>query len=125
MKTKNVTFWLKKRHIKDEKHITQMDFAEYLRKSDVPENSKVYYDWFLQNGLQESYFYISKSTWDVHDLEKSSSQSRDEGVIEWSKLESPFQCPYVYYVSALLSVRFHVLVTISYYSSFIKFRKSE
>ena len=25
----------KKRHIKGEKHIAQMDFAEYLRKSDV------------------------------------------------------------------------------------------
>ena len=35
--------FIKKRHIKGEKHITPMDFAEHLRKSDVSENSKVYY----------------------------------------------------------------------------------
>ena len=33
----------KKRHIKGEKPIALMDFAEYLRKSDVSENRKVYY----------------------------------------------------------------------------------
>ena len=33
---------IKKRHIKGEKHITPMDFAKHLRKSDAPENSKVY-----------------------------------------------------------------------------------
>ena len=38
-----------------------MNFAEYLRKSDVPENSKVYYGRFLGNGLYERHFYISKS----------------------------------------------------------------
>ena len=38
-----------------------MDFANYLRKSDVSENSKVYYDRFLRNGLRERYCYISKS----------------------------------------------------------------
>ena len=34
---------MKKRHIKGEKYITAIDFAEHLRKSDVSENSKVYY----------------------------------------------------------------------------------
>ena len=34
---------IKKRHIKGEKHIAPMDFAEHLRKSEVSENSKVYY----------------------------------------------------------------------------------
>ena len=34
---------IKKIHIKGEKHITPMDFAEDLRKSDVSENSKVCY----------------------------------------------------------------------------------
>ena len=29
--------------INGEKHITPMDFAEHLRKSDASENSKVYY----------------------------------------------------------------------------------
>ena len=57
---KNVIF--KKRHIKgDMKWIAQMDFAKYLRKSDVSENSKVHYGRFLQNGLHESCCYISKS----------------------------------------------------------------
>ena len=51
----------KKRHIKGEKHIAQMDFAKYLRKSDVSENSKVYYGQFLRNGLHERHCYISKS----------------------------------------------------------------
>ena len=31
-----------------------MDFAEHLRKSDVSENSKVYYGRFIRNGLHES-----------------------------------------------------------------------
>ena len=33
---------IKKRHIKGEKHIAPMDFAEHLRKSDVSENKKVF-----------------------------------------------------------------------------------
>ena len=32
----------KKRHMKEEKDIASMDFAECLRKSGVSENSKVY-----------------------------------------------------------------------------------
>ena len=38
-----------------------MDFAKYLRKSDVSENSKVYYGQFLRTELHEKYSYISKS----------------------------------------------------------------
>ena len=30
-----------------------MNFAEHLRKSDVSENSKVYYGRFVRNGLHE------------------------------------------------------------------------
>ena len=47
--------------------------------------------------------------------------SRD-GIV-WLKflLESAFQCLHVYYVPALLRGRLHLLVTISYYFSFIKF----
>ena len=52
-----------------------MDFTKYLRKSDVSENSKIYYGRFLGNGLHERYCYISKSRRDVQDLEKSASQS--------------------------------------------------
>ena len=52
---------IRKRHIKGGKHIAPMDFAEYLRKSDVSENSKVYYGRFLRNGLHERHCYISKS----------------------------------------------------------------
>ena len=36
-------FDFKKRHIKGEKHIAQMNFTEHLKKSDVSENNKVYY----------------------------------------------------------------------------------
>ena len=60
---KNVMIrFFKKRHIKGEKHIAQMDFAKYLRKSDVSENSKVCYGRFLRNGLHGRYCYISKSS---------------------------------------------------------------
>ena len=31
------------KNTKGEKHIAPLDFAEYLRKSDVSENSKFYY----------------------------------------------------------------------------------
>ena len=44
---------IRKRHIKVGKHIALMDFTEYLRESDVSENSKVYYGRFLRNGLHE------------------------------------------------------------------------
>ena len=44
--------------MKEEKDIASMDFAEYLRKSGVLENSKVYWN--------EKYCYISKNRWDVH-----------------------------------------------------------
>ena len=57
--SKNVVL-IKKRHVEGEKHITPIDFAEYLRKSNVSENSKVYYGRFLRNGIHERYCYISK-----------------------------------------------------------------
>ena len=46
----------KKRHIKGKKRFQdncekQMDFAQYLRISDVSENNKVYYGRFLRNGF--------------------------------------------------------------------------
>ena len=44
---------------KGEKHIGPMDFEEYLRKSDVLENSKVCYSRAIRNGLHEIYCYIS------------------------------------------------------------------
>ena len=59
---------IRKRHIKGEKYIISMYFAEHLRKSDVSEDGKVYYGRFLWNGLHESYPYISKSRGDVQYL---------------------------------------------------------
>ena len=38
---------IKKRYIKGEKHIVEMDFAEYFKKSDFSGNSKVYYVQFI------------------------------------------------------------------------------
>ena len=60
-KQKILCFNWKKRHIKGRKHIATMDFTEYLRKLDVSENIKVYYDRFLRSGLHERPCYISKS----------------------------------------------------------------
>ena len=47
-----------KRNMKSEKHVTVMDFADYLGKSDVSANSKVYHRRYLRNGLHERYCYI-------------------------------------------------------------------
>ena len=68
---KYVKFWKKKR-IKGEKYITPMDFEEHLRKSDVSENSKVYYSRLLQNGLYERYCYSSKCRWEGQYLKSAS-----------------------------------------------------
>ena len=59
---------IKKRHTKGEKHITPMDFAEHLRKSDVSENRKVYYmvDFYEMDFMK---VIGSKSRWDVQYLE--------------------------------------------------------
>ena len=42
-------------------NIAQMDLAEYLRKSDVLQNSKSYYHQLLRNGLHKRYCCINKS----------------------------------------------------------------
>ena len=51
---------IKKRHVNGEKHIDSMKFAEYLRKSEVSEKSKVYYGLFLRNGLHEKFVILVK-----------------------------------------------------------------
>ena len=116
---------LQKRHIKGEKHIAQIDFAEHLRKSDVSENSKIYYGRFLQNGLMKGIVILVKVD-EMYKIFKSLLANRF-----WSRdgiggpkflLESAFQCAYVYYVPALLRRRFHLIVTISHYFSFTKCR---
>ena len=50
------------------KHIAPMDFSEYLRKSDVSENSKVCYGLFYQNELQESLFVISVKVDEMYNM---------------------------------------------------------
>ena len=52
-------FWFKKRRITGEKHIAPMDFAEYPRKSDFLENSKVYYGRLQRNEFYGTYCYIT------------------------------------------------------------------
>ena len=49
----------------EEKDIASMDFAEYLRKAGVSENSKVSWN--------EKHCYISKSRWGAQYLENSVS----------------------------------------------------
>ena len=39
-----------------------MDFAEHLRKSDVSENSKVYYGRFLRNGFHQMYHILKSAS---------------------------------------------------------------
>ena len=68
-----LSFDLKRNIWKMKKHIPPIDFAEYLRKSDISENSEVYYGRYLRNGLHERYYYNGKSRWDVQYLEKSTS----------------------------------------------------
>ena len=51
--------------------IAPMDFAEYLRKSDVSDNSKVYYDRFLPNGLHESIVIVKAD--EMYNIWKSAS----------------------------------------------------
>ena len=48
-----------------------MDFVEYLRKSDVSDNSKVYYDRFLPNGLHESIVIVKAD--EMYNIWKSAS----------------------------------------------------
>ena len=50
---------IKKRHIKGRKYVAPINFAEYLNKLEISENSKVYYEQFLQNRLHERHCYIS------------------------------------------------------------------
>ena len=68
-RSKKCYLFIKKRHIKGEKSITPMDFAEHLTKSDVSENNKVYYGLFKRNELHEKFLYIGKSRWAVQCLE--------------------------------------------------------
>ena len=97
--------------MKGGKHIAPTDFAEHLKKSYVSESRKVYYGPFLQNGFHERYFYISEVDEKLNILKSLLSThycSRDEGGIGQLKilLESGLQCPFVYYVSALLRSSF-------------------
>ena len=52
---------MEKRQIIDKKHIVPIDFVDYLRKSDVLENSEIYFGRFVPNRFHERYCYISKS----------------------------------------------------------------
>ena len=74
-----------------------MDFLEYLRKSDISENSKVYYGLFLRNGLHERYCYISKNRWDVQYLEKSASHWLLVERWRWNWMTEVFAavCPWI------------------------------
>ena len=61
--------WILKKDINCEKHLTPMDLKENLRKSDVSENSKVYYGRFPRNELHEWYRYFRKNRWDEQYVE--------------------------------------------------------
>ena len=91
-----------------------MDFGEYLTKSDVPENSKVYWNESSVILVKVDEMYNILKT-----LLATGNWSRDEGGIRLSKFfAGAFTTPLLYYGS-----RLYLLVTISYYF-FIKFRLS-
>ena len=72
-RSKKCYVFINSRHVKSEKYITPMNFAEHFRKSDVSENSKVCYDRFLRNGLHEGIAILAstviKIRWDAQYLE--------------------------------------------------------
>ena len=75
--------------MKEEKDIARMDFAEYLRKSDLSENRKVYWT--------ERYCYISKRRWDMCNILKSPLATAREMKVEMDDQsflqEEPFYAP--------------------------------
>ena len=101
---------IKKMHIKVKTFIIPMNFVEHLRKSNVSENSKVYYGRLLRYRLYERYCYINKSRWDVQCLLATVYWSIDEDGTGFSKflLESALECQYVYYARPLLRGRLHL-----------------
>ena len=51
-------YWIKKGPMTGEKQIPSIDFAIYLRKSDVSENSKAYHGWLLRKWVHERYIKV-------------------------------------------------------------------
>ena len=91
---KNVMFWCKRRLIMNKgKDMASMDSAEYLRKSDVSENSKVYWN--------KKYCFISKSRLDIQYLENSVSHWYLVERWRWNWIIKGF-CWSLYYASTLL-----------------------
>ena len=72
-KQKMLCFDLKKDIWKVKNALPHWILQNFLEKSDVSENSKVYYGRFLRNRLRERYCYISKYRWDRQYFEKSAS----------------------------------------------------
>ena len=60
MKEKAKNVLIKKEILKVKNTLRQWILPNILKKSDISENSKVYYGRFLRNGLHERYCYISK-----------------------------------------------------------------
>ena len=83
-----------------EKYITAMNFAEHLRKSDVSENSKVYYGRFLRRGRHEGIAILVHllKVDEIYNILKSASRCL---------LVECLECPYVHYAHPLLRGRLH------------------
>ena len=63
---------IRKRHIKGGKHTAPMNFAEYLRKSDVSENSKVYFGRFYEMDFMKDVVIIANVD-EMYNILKSAS----------------------------------------------------
>ena len=96
-------FDFKKRHIKGEKHIAAMDFAEFLRKSNVPQKSNfIMADYYAVDFTEFIVIFVKVD--EMYSILKSLLAIRywlrDEGGIGWSKLllEPSLQCLYIFYI---------------------------
>ena len=107
---------IKKRHIKSEKYVTPMEFAEHLRKSDLLENSKfITIDSYEMDFMKVIVILVKVDK--MYNILRSAGMllvcywSRDEDEIGWSKFlpESTLDRPYVYYAPPFLRGRLHLV----------------
>ena len=106
----------KKKHIKSEKYVTPVDFAEHLRKSDLSENSKfITIDSYEIDSMKVIVILVKVDK--MYNILRSAGMllvcywSRDKDEIGWSKFlpESTLECQYIYYAPPFLRGRLHLV----------------
>ena len=109
-------FNFKKRHIKGEKHIAAMDFAEFLRKSNVPQKSNfIMADYYAVDFTEFIVIFVKVD--EMYSILKSLLAIRywlrDEGGLDGQSF--CWSLPFNVYIFTTLKGKLHFLVTISYY----------